>query len=192
MKFTVSLIYGSVRISRKGIRVAIFLERKLKERNVKVHFIDPKEYQLPLLDKMYKEYRKGQAPQELEELAEKFRNSDGFLIVTGEYNHGIPPAMKNTLDYFQTEYFFKPSAIACYSSGSFGGVRAASQMRSVTGELGMPSISSIQPFPNIAKNFDESGNPQDERIEKSTRRFIDEFLWYMEAFKTQRDKGTPY
>jgi NAD(P)H-dependent FMN reductase len=141
---------------------------------------------------MYKEYGPGQAPQVLEELAEKFRNSDGFLIVTGEYNHGIPPAMKNTLDYFQTEYFFKPSAIACYSSGSFGGVRAAIQLRSVTGELGMPSISSIQPFPNIGKNFDKTGNPQDQRIEKSTRRFIDEFLWYLEAFKTQRDKGTPY
>ena len=31
--------------------------------------------------------------------------------------------MKNLLDHFQTEYFFKPSAIACYSAGSFGGVR---------------------------------------------------------------------
>jgi len=191
-KFTVSLIYGSVRTTRKGIRAATYLNRKLKERNIKVHFIDPMEYRLPLLDKMYKEYSSGQAPPMLEELAEKFRNSDGFLIVTGEYNHSLPPALKNTLDHFQTEYFFKPSAIACYSSGSFGGVRAALQLRAVLGELGMPSISSIQPFPKIGENFDEEGNPQVERIEKSTHRFLDEFFWYLEAFKTQRQKGTPY
>lgn len=192
MHYTVSLIYGSVRSNRKGIRVAKYLSNKLSERNIHVHFIDPAIYKLPLLDKMYKEYGKGEAPSMLEELAEKFRNSDGFLIVTGEYNHGLPPAMKNTLDYFQTEYFFKPSAIACYSSGSFGGVRAAVQLRTVLGELGMPSISFIQPFPKIVENFDEEGNPQVERIEKTTRRFLDEFEWYLEAFKTQREKGTPY
>lgn len=192
MNYTVSLIYGSVRTNRKGIRAAIFLDQKLKERKINVNFIDPMEYRLPLLDKMYKEFEKGKAPQVMEELAEKFRNSDGFLIVTGEYNHSLPPALKNTLDHFQREYFFKPSAIACYSAGSFGGVRAAVQLRVVLGELGMPSISSILPFPKVGQNLDGQGNPQIDNIAKSTKRFLDEFLWYLEAFKTQRQKGTPY
>jgi len=77
-----------------------------------IHFIDPLEFNLPLLDKMYKEYEPGSAPAPMEKLARLFNESDGFLIVTGEYNHSIPPALKNLLDHFQSEYFFKPSAIA--------------------------------------------------------------------------------
>lgn len=192
MEYTVSLIYGSVRSKRKGIRAARYLDRKLHERNMNVFFIDPMIYELPLLDKMYKEYKNGEAPEVMENLAEKFRKSDGFIIVTGEYNHSIPPALTNLLDHFQTEYFFKPSAIASYSAGSFGGVRSAVHMRAILGELGMPSIPSILPFPKVGENFDEEGNPQISSIEKSTSRFLAEFQWYFEAFKTQRNKGVPY
>ncbi|MFO8148209.1 MAG: NAD(P)H-dependent oxidoreductase, partial [Gillisia sp.] len=84
---TISLIYGSVRTEREGIKAARYLEKKLQERNFNVHFIDPMEYNLPFLDKMYKEFESGTAPENMEKLAQKFKDSDGFLIVTGEYNH---------------------------------------------------------------------------------------------------------
>ncbi len=189
---TISLIYGSVRSERKGIKVARYLERKFQDNNIKVHFIDPLEYNLPFLDKMYKEYESGTAPENMQKLAKIFRDSDGFLIVSGEYNHSIPPALKNILDHFQTEYFFKPSAIASYSAGNFGGVRSAVHLRVILGELGMPAISSILPFPLIDNLFDENLVPQNKYIEPSTNKFIEEFVWYMEAFKNQRNKGVPY
>jgi len=189
---TVSLIYGSVRSARQGVFAARYLEKKLKERNHNVHFIDPLEYNLPLLDKMYKEYETGKAPEKMEELARTFKKSDGFLIVTGEYNHSIPPAMKNLLDHFQAEYFFKPSAIASYSAGSFGGVRSAVHLRVIVGELGMPAISSMLPFPGIGNLFDENLVTHNKFIEPSTQKFLDEFEWYLEAFKNQRQKGVPY
>ncbi len=189
---TISIIYGSVRTNRQGIKAAKYLDSKLREREINVHFIDPLEYRLPLLDKMYKEYDPGTAPEPMEDLAEKFAGSDGFLIVTGEYNHSIPPALKNILDHFQSEYLFKPSAIASYSAGMFGGMRAAVHLRAILAELGMPAISSIQPFPRIGNLFDENLNPQNEHVDPSTSRFLDEFLWYAEALKSKRDKGTPY
>jgi NAD(P)H-dependent FMN reductase len=193
MDTVISIIYGSVRSQRKGIVAARYLEKKLRERNnVTIHFMDPMEYKLPLLDKMYKEYDPDNAPEPMRQLSDKLKNSDGFLMVTGEYNHGIPPALKNLLDHFQKEYFFKPSAIACYSTGIFGGVRAAIQLRSVVAELGMPAISSLLPFPKIASLFDEDLNPTQDWVEKSTAKFLDEFLWYTEALKNQRKKGTPY
>jgi NAD(P)H-dependent FMN reductase len=150
------------------------------------------EYQLPLLDKMHKEFKPGTAPESMEKLSQHFKNSDGFLIVTGEYNHSIPPALKNLLDHFQKEYFFKPSAIASYSAGSFGGVRAAVHLRAILGELGMPAISSILPFPVIGNLFDKDLIPKNDQIESSTERFFDEFVWYLEAFKKQRELGVPY
>ena len=174
MGITISIIYGSVRSDRQGIKAAKFLENKLLERDFKVHFINPLEYKLPLIDKMYKEFEKGTAPEPMETIAGMLNDSDGFLIVTGEYNHSIPPALKNMLDHFQKEYFFKPSAIASYSAGSFGGVRAAVHLRAVVGELGMPAISSMLPFPVIGNLFDENLKPLNDRINSSSSRFLGE------------------
>jgi NAD(P)H-dependent FMN reductase len=168
------------------------MERKLKERDMRVHFIDPEEYKLPLLDKRYYDYEEGDAPEQMERLASKYRDSDGYLLVTGEYNHGLPPALKNLLDHFLYIYFFKPSAIVSYSGGRYGGVRASVHLRAVTGELGMPSISSILPFPSVGTIFEEDGSPRESWIDQSTEKFLNEFEWYMEALKTQRSKGTPY
>ncbi len=191
-KLSISILYGSVRNERQGIKAARYLEKKLNERGHRLHFIDPLEYELPFLDKMYKEYEQGKAPENMEKLAQIFRDSDGFLIVTGEYNHSIPPALKNLLDHFQSEYLLKPSAIASYSAGNFGGVRAAVHLRVVLGELGMPAISSMLPFPVIGSLFDEKLVPQNKFTEPSTKRFLDEFEWYMRALKNQRLQGTPY
>jgi NAD(P)H-dependent FMN reductase len=58
-------------------------------------------------------------------IAEILKAADGFVIVSAEYNHSIPAALKNILDYFQSEYLYKPSAIVTYSAGPFGGVRAS-------------------------------------------------------------------
>jgi NAD(P)H-dependent FMN reductase len=192
MDLTVSIIYGSVRTERQGIKVARYLEQNVKEREVKIHFIDPMEYTLPLLNKKYKEFESGSAPETMVKLSGILEESDGFLIVTGEYNHGLPPALKNLLDHFQKEYYFKPSGIACYSAGPFGGVRAAVHLRAVVAELGMPAISSMLPFPQIGELFDENLSPKKPITEKSTKRFLDEFIWYMKAFKRQRNEGLPY
>lgn len=129
MELTIGIIYGSVRTERCGIKVARFLEQKLMQRGITVHFIDPLVYKLPLLDKMYKEFAVGEAPESMEKMPKLFIESDGFLMVTGEYNHSVPPALKNLPDHFQGEYYFKPSAIAPYSKGSFGGVSAAVHLR---------------------------------------------------------------
>ena len=134
--------------------------------------VDPVEARLPLLDRMYKEYENGKAPEVLERLAGLYRAADAFVIVTGEYNHSVPPALMNLLDHFLEEYFFRPSAIVCYSGGQFGGVRAAVQLRASLCEMGMPSISSIFPVPSIGKAFDESGAPVDAAFTRRFERFV--------------------
>ena len=153
--------------------------------------VDALKLQLPLLDRMYKEYPPGTAPEMLEKLATLYRGADGFLVVSGEYNHGIPPALKNLLDHFLEEYFFRPSGIVCYSAGSFGGVRAAMQLRMSLAEMGMPSVPSLLPIPRIGETLAADG-AGDDRILRSRERFLDEFLWYASALKAAKAKGTPY
>ena len=100
--------------------------------------------------------------------------------------------MSNLLDHFLEEYFFRPSAIVCYSTGAFGGVRAAMQLRAMLCELGMPSISSLFPIPRIAAAFDEAGAPLDAKLDGRLQRFAAELEWYAAALKDARQKGVPY
>jgi NAD(P)H-dependent FMN reductase len=114
------------------------------------------------------------------------------VIVSAEYNHSIPPALSNLLDHFLEEYFWRPSAIVCYSAGAFGGVRAAMQLRAMLCELGMPSISSLFPVPHADQAFSETGQPSDPAIDRRFTRFATELEWYAEALNKQRAAGVPY
>ena len=188
----ITVLLGSVRRDRVGTRAGKLIIRELERRGHYVQLVDPLEVQLPLLDRMYKEHPKGEAPEPLEELAAIYRAADGFLVVSGEYNHGIPPALKNLLDHFLVEYFWRPSGIVCYSAGGFGGVRAAMQLRMTLAELGMSSVPSILPIPRIGQSIDEDGVAIEPLVDRSANRFLDEFLWYAGALKQARAAGTPY
>ena len=188
---SIAVLLGSIRRDRMGIRAAELVVRALEARGHEVHLVDPLELQLPLLDRMYKEYPVGEAPEMLERLAQLYCSVDGFLVVSAEYNHGIPPALKNLLDHFLEEYFWRPSGIVCYSAGGFGGVRAAMQLRMTLAELGMPSIPSLLPIPRIAETINEEGAASEITV-RSMNRFLDEFLWYAGAFAEARLAGTPY
>ena len=189
---TIPVLIGSVRSDRQGIKAARMVIRALAERGHDPVPVDPVDLQLPLLDRMYKEHPQGQAPEPLERMATLYRRAGGFMVVSGEYNNGIPPALKNLLDYFLEEYFWRPSAIVCYSAGGFGGVRAAMQLRMVLSELGMPSIPSVMAVPRIGSALDESGVATDERTNATLGRFLDEFEWYARAMGRERAAGVPY
>ena len=183
-----AVVYGSARQSRQGIKAARFIVRKLEERDHAVTLVDSRECELPFLDLMYKEYEDGQAPEAMETVAETFRSADGFIIVSAEYNHSIPAALKNLLDYYQSEYLYTPSAIVTYSAGPFGGVRALINLRAILAELGTPSIPSAFPVSHVGNAFDNDGIPLDEAYDKRIIKFLDEYEWYANALKRARSQ----
>jgi NAD(P)H-dependent FMN reductase len=183
-----AVVYGSARQTRQGIKAARFIVRKLEERDHAVTLVDSRECELPFLDLMYKEYEDGQAPEAMETVAETFRSADGFIIVSAEYNHSIPAALKNLLDYYQSEYLYKPSAIVTYSAGPFGGVRALINLRAILAELGTPSIPSAFPVSHVGKAFDNDGNPLDQTCDKRVIKFLDEYEWYANALTRARSQ----
>ena len=81
----IALIVGSVRRDRQGIKVARWMEERLKNRNHIVFFIDPLELNLPLLDRMYKEMP--DPSEKMKSLRNKINDAEGYLAVTPEYNH---------------------------------------------------------------------------------------------------------
>lgn len=193
-----AVVLGTVRSGRLGLRVGKWVVRELEKRGHEAVVADPAELKLPLLDKMWKEM-KGEAPKgyedlraKLEQIAALYERADGIAVVSAEYNHSAPPALTNLLDYFLEEYFWKPSAIVCYSAGSFGGVRAAMQLRALLPEVGMPTIPSLQAVPSAGTALSEDGVALTQQLAEGSGKFFDEFEWYMRAFKAEREKGVPY
>ena len=94
------VFYGSYRRDRQGIRLADYCVRQLEARGCDVELIDTKALDLPMLDRMYKEYPKGEAPEALETLAGKNAGIDAAFgyhhfahannsLVKGDYIAGF-------------------------------------------------------------------------------------------------------
>ncbi len=190
------VFYGSYRSDRQGIRLAHYLIREFGARGADAELIDARAIGLPMLDRMYKEHPAGTAPAAIEQLAEKIRTADAFVFVTGEYNWGIQPGLKNLTDHFLEEWFWRPAAIASYSAGRFAGARAGLAWHGTLSEMGMVVISSSLAVGGIGHAIDADGQPTGDggaALVRAFPRFADDLAWWAEAARTQRQKsGTPY
>ena len=196
MSNRILVLYGSYRSDRMGIRLAHFVVDRLRRRGEHVELIDAKAVGLPMLDRMYKEYPKGSAPEALEKLAAQIREADGFVFITGEYNWGVQPGLKNLTDHFLEEWFWRPVAIASYSAGRLSGARAATAWHGTLSEMGMVVVSSTIAVGPVAQTLSAEGEPAGESgaaLERSFPRFADDLMWWVEAAKAQRaSKAPPY
>ncbi len=194
MSHHILVFYGSYRSDRMGIRLARFIVEGFQARGDSIELIDAKEVGLPMLDRMYKEYPKGQAPQKLEELAGQIRSADGFIFITGEYNWGVQPGLKNLTDHFLEEWFWRPAAIASYSAGRIAGARSATAWHGILSEMGMVVVSSTIATGPIAQALSEDGKPIGEpgaALAHAFPRFANDLTWWVEAAKAQRAKNPP-
>ena len=194
MSHRILVFYGSYRSDRMGIRLAHFMVEGLRGRGFDAELIDAKAVGLPMLDRMYKEYPKGEAPAALEKLAGQIREADGFVFITGEYNWGIQPGLKNLTDHFLEEWFWRPAAIASYSGGRLSGARASTAWHGTLSEMGMVVISSTIAVGPISHALSAEGQPTGDAGQALTRsfpRFADDLMWWVEAAKAQRAKQKP-
>jgi NAD(P)H-dependent FMN reductase len=194
MSNRILVFYGSYRSDRMGIRLAEYVVDQLRRRGDDAELIDAKVINLPILDRMYKEYPKGEAPVPLEKLAQKIKAADGFIFVTGEYNWGVQPGLKNLTDHFLEEWFWRPAAIVSYSAGRLSGARAATAWHGTLSEMGMVVTSSTIAVGPIGQTLSADGQPTGEggkALEQSFPRFADDLMWWVEAGKAQRQRKAP-
>jgi NAD(P)H-dependent FMN reductase len=127
----IAIIIGSTRPGRRAEAVAKWAyETARKRSDAQFELVDLQDFNLPLLDepvpgKSSKPHTKAWAA--------KIDSFDAFVFVTPEYNHGIPGALKNAIDFLFREWNNKAAGFVSY--GSAGGARAAEQLRLVMGEL---------------------------------------------------------
>jgi NAD(P)H-dependent FMN reductase len=188
------VLYGSYRTDRKGIRLAKFVVEGLAARGELPELIDAKELNLPMLDRMYKEYPEGAAPPALEQLAQKIRSADAFVFVAGEYNWGMQPGLKNLTDHFLEEWFWRPAGLVSYSAGRLAGARSNLIWHGTLCEMGMVVISSTLTVAQIQHSLDAEGRPLGDggaQLQKSFPRFADDLAWWTEAVRHQRARRVP-
>jgi len=188
------VFYGSYRSDRMGIRLSNFVVSGLKKRGANAELIDAKAVGLPMLDRMYKEYAAGAAPPAMESLAVKIKGADAFVFVTGEYNWGMQPGLKNLTDHFLEEWFWRPAAIASYSAGRFAGVRSGTAWHATLAEMGMVVISTTLAVGTIADALNANSEPIGQAglaLQNSFPRFADDLAWWAEAARAQRTRKAP-
>ena len=116
--------------------------------------------------------------------------ADAYLIITPEYNHTIPPALKNTMDFFGcSKYANKPSAVLTYAMTEWGGVRAGVALRPMLGELGCLMVSYSLAIPKVNQVLDEHGVLGDEHAEYGNKfgKMMGQLDWYAERTRAHRD-----
>jgi NAD(P)H-dependent FMN reductase len=188
------VFYGSYRRDRQGIRLANYAVKALSTRGNTVELIDAKALDLPMLDRMYKEYAAGSAPPPLQALAEKILSADAFVFVAGEYNWGPQPGLKNLTDHFLEEWFWRPAAVLSYSAGKIGGARSNLIWHGILSEMGMVVISSTITLGPIGTALNEHAEPIGEdgaRLERAFPLLADDLAWWTEAAKQQRIRRKP-
>lgn len=194
MSHSILVFYGSYRSDRVGIRLARYIVAQLNARGDAAELIDAKAIGLPMLDRMFKEYTPGTAPTAMAELAGKIKAADAFVFVTGEYNWGMQPGLKNLTDHFLEEWYWRPAAIVSYSAGRLGGARGSMPWHGTLSEMGMVVISSTLTVGQLGKALDEHDHPIGEGgavLEQTFPRFADDLAWWTEAAAAQRARRAP-
>jgi NAD(P)H-dependent FMN reductase len=180
----IEIISGSPRHNSTTNRLALFLEKELKENTVhEVGLIDVRQYAMPGVQKVFTSVE--DTPDKYKELATRMFNADAYIIVTPEYNGSYSPAMQNLFDHFPKQHR-KVFGIATASPGALGGVRAAMQLQ----QFIMALFGIASPYmlltPHIDKKFDVDGNLIDGTFQKSIDVFLSEFLWLADRLAIEK------
>ncbi|MGP3929040.1 NADPH-dependent FMN reductase [Nonomuraea sp. KM88] len=153
----IAVIIGSTRTHRRGKAVAdwtLTTARKAAPEGVELELVDLADFDLPVLDEPASGAWGVYAHDHTKRWSETVASFDGYLIVTPEYNHGVPGPLKNALDYLYYEWNHK--AIGFVSYGTVGGVRAVEQLRQIAADFKLADVAA-QVTLNTFTDFDYTG-----------------------------------
>ena len=182
------VIVASTRPTRQGHDVAEwFLERGRLDGRFEIEPIDLAERALPLFDEPEHPKLRKYVHEHTKAWSRTIDRADAFVFVTPEYNHGMPPALLNALDYLVWEWAYKPLGFVSYGLVS-GGLRSVQMIKLTAAALRMMAIPEAVSFPFFGENFDKDSGafrPPETQDAAATLMLGELFRW-AEALKTMR------
>ncbi|WP_152223537.1 NADPH-dependent FMN reductase [Pseudomonas sp. SCB32] len=189
----ISVIVGSVRQGRLAEKPARWILDHLKQRDsVDARLLDLMDYPMPFFDAAYPPAMPGRPAYEHEVVqrwTQAIAASDGFVIVTPEYNHGPSAVLKNALDWVYPEWNRK--AVTFVGYGGVGGARAVEQLREIAVELQLAPTRSAVHLPAAALYAHFQGQditPHLAALDDAANQTIDDLLWWSETLKAARSR----
>ncbi|SDL19652.1 NAD(P)H-dependent FMN reductase [Modicisalibacter muralis] len=184
-KINVALIYGSTREGRFCDKVANWATTQIdRHDDFDLQLIDPALVGFPT------QHVDSDDP-EWVSIKQRMAEADAFIVVTPEYNHGYPAALKCLIDSFKSEWQAKPVAFVSYGGGS-GGTRAVEQLRLVFAELHAVAIRDAVSFASVWEQFDTTGELlEPQRARKGMATLLARLSWWATALHAAR-RATPY
>jgi len=187
----IGVVLGSTRVGRfadKPAEWVMSLARKCE--GVRFELVDLRDYPMPFFDQPKSPLREPSKNEVAERWARRLAELDGFVFVTGEYNHGIPAVLKNALDHVYAEFNRKPATFVGY--GNAGGARAIEQLRSMLVELQVAPLRgavhlSREQFVGIlldGKTFADFAP-----LEQAGEAMLSELIWWAEALRAGRGRA---
>lgn len=184
----VAIILGSTRPGRVGEAVAKWVvEIAGQRKDAEFELVDVKDYNLPLLDEPIPPSQGKYSQEHTKKWAARIASFDAFVFVTAEYNHGIPGALKNAIDYLFAEWNNKAAGFVAY--GSAGGVRSVEALRLVMAELMVADVRA-QVALSLATDFENytTFKPAP-RHEKTLNTVLDQVVAWGTAMKRLRSEA---
>ncbi len=175
------IISSSIRPDRKSHRVALYFEQYFADNELATtEILDLREYNFPIFDEILKKQKNPDV--KTLEFAKKIDAAHGIIIVTPEYNGGIPASLKNAIDLLYDEWRHKPTGIVTVSGGPFAGSQCLVSLQFTLWKMKVWTITEIFSVPNVQDTYDEKGVPKDkEATEKLAKVFIKELMWCIKA-----------
>ncbi|MDI2129253.1 NADPH-dependent FMN reductase [Yinghuangia seranimata] len=126
----------------------------------------------------------------LAEVSPRLAAADAFVVVTPEYNHSFPAALKHLIDLHFTEWQAKPVGFVAYG-GMAAGLRAVEQLRQVFAELHAVTVRDTVSFHGAAGAFDGPDPRDPAGCSAAATTMLDQLQWWARALRTAK-AAQPY
>ncbi|GAP46205.1 NADPH-dependent FMN reductase [Streptomyces azureus] len=181
----IAVILGSTRPGRNGKAVADWvMDRAGARPAAEYELVDLADHPLPLLDEPVPAARHQYRNEHTKAWAAKIAAYDGYVFVTPEYNHSVPAALKNAIDYLHQEWADKAAAFVSY--GTLGGARAIEHLRAIASELRLAHVRQQLSFSMFTDFENWSLFKPGEQHDESAPVLFDQLESWARALKTVR------
>ncbi|USS85916.1 NAD(P)H-dependent oxidoreductase [Fructilactobacillus cliffordii] len=197
---TIDIILGSSRTNAEGHKLFRYLENHapvwVNSNEVTLRFMDIADYQLPLFNEddapMDNSHR--QLTENEQRWLTALQQADGYVILTPEYNHSFPAALKNGLDYVAYEMQGKPVRILTYAPSARGGQFAFMALLPTLNQLGCFVLPKPTIIGRITQNFTVAGEmptdaPAVAHYPERLKQMVREIAFYGQLFAENPFEG---
>ena len=168
----IPVLLGTPRKARASENVARWVYSKMQERvDIEPAFFDVRDFDLP------RDHYGTEIGEQFPEWRDAILRADGLVVITPEYNHAYPGALKSVLDLLLKEYIHKAVAFVGVSAGPWGGTRVIESCVPMVRELGLAVTFTDLNFPSAETKFDHDGKLLDVAYERRVEGFLDELAW---------------